>query len=130
VRQFDLKDFINRDINTLSGGERKKVILASAIIQDVSIILYDEPFTFLDPEAVSNLEKMMIKLQKAGKTQVVVSHNFEILFPIVNKITALKQGRIVYSGEKKFDQEMLKTTYNTNFERVTFKEKEIIFPYE
>ncbi|MCK5056789.1 MAG: ABC transporter ATP-binding protein [Candidatus Aminicenantes bacterium] len=130
VRQFNLKDFINRNINTLSGGERKKVMLASAIIQDVSIILYDEPFTFLDPEAVSNLKKMMLKLQKEGKTQVVVSHNFETLFPMVNKIMAIKHGRVVYSGEKKFDKEMLKTTYNTPFERVTFKEKEIIFPYE
>jgi len=130
VRQFNLNDFINRDINTLSGGERKKVMLASAIIQDVSLILYDEPFTFLDPEAVSNLKKMMVKLQQAGKTQVVVSHNFETLFPIVNKIVAIKQGRVIYSGEKKFDKEMLKTTYNTPFERVTFKEKEIIFPYE
>ena len=105
-------------------------MLASAIIQDVSIILYDEPFTFLDPEAVSNLKKMMGKLQKEGKTQVVVSHNFETLFPIVNKITAIKRGGVVYTGEKKFDKEMLKVTYNTPFERVTFKEKEIIFPYE
>lgn len=130
VKQFNLAEFINRDINTLSGGERKKVMLASAIIQDVSIILYDEPFTFLDPEAVSSLKKMMVKLQKGDKTQVVVSHNFETLYPIVDKIVAIKNGRIIYSGEKIFDKEMLKTTYNTPFEKVTFKGKEIIFPHE
>jgi iron complex transport system ATP-binding protein len=130
VKQFKLDDFIDRNIATLSGGERKKVMLASAIIQDVSIILYDEPFTFLDPEAVSNLKKMMVKLQKAGKTQIVVSHNFETLFAIVNKIVAVKNGRIIYSGEKVFDKKMLQTTYNTPFESITFKGKEIIFPYE
>lgn len=130
VRQFKLEDFIDRDINTLSGGERKKVMLASAIIQDVSIILYDEPFTFLDPEAVSDLKKMMVKLQKEGKTQIVVSHNFETLFAIVNKIAAIKNGRIIYSGGKVFDKKMLQTTYNTPFESITFKGKEIIFPYE
>ncbi|MCP5101850.1 MAG: ABC transporter ATP-binding protein, partial [bacterium] len=127
VRQLELEEFLDRDVTTLSGGEKKKVMLASAFIQDVSVILFDEPFTFLDPEAVSNLKKMMKRLNAMGKTQIVVSHHFETLFPIVNKIIALKQGRVVYSGAKVFDREILKETYNANFERLTYKEKEIIF---
>lgn len=128
VEQFNLEEFINRDIDTLSGGERRKVMLASAIIQDVSLILFDEPFNFLDPEAVSNVKKMMVKLQQEGKTQLVISHNFEILYPLVDMIAAIKNGRIVYAGEKIFSKEILETTYNTSFERVNFKGKEIIFP--
>ncbi len=127
VTQFNLEAFVDRDINSLSGGERKKVMLASAIIQDVSIILFDEPFTFLDPEAVSNLKKMMVKLKEQGKTLVVVSHNFETLFPIVNKIAALKNGRLIYAGDKVFDKVMLRETYNASFDRVTVKGKEVIF---
>lgn len=127
VQQLELGPFLDRDINTLSGGEKKKVMLASAFIQDVSVILFDEPFTFLDPEAVSNLKKTMIQLNQMGKTLIVVSHHFETLFPLVNRIIALKQGEIVYSGEKVFDRGILKQTYNTNFERLTFKGKEIIF---
>lgn len=127
VSQLELGPFVDRDINTLSGGERKKVMLASAFIQDVSIILFDEPFTFLDPEAVSNLKKMMVQMNNMGKTLVVVSHNFEILFPLVDKIIALKEGQVVYSGKKVFDKDILKETYNTTFERITFKDKEIIF---
>ncbi|MCP4149161.1 MAG: ABC transporter ATP-binding protein, partial [bacterium] len=114
VAQFELEPFLERDITTLSGGEKKKVMLASAFIQDVSVILFDEPFTFLDPEAVANLKKMMVRLHKMGKTLVVVSHHFETLFPIVNKIEALKKGRLVYSGDKTFDKEMLLETYNTH----------------
>ncbi len=127
VRQFELEDFLDRDMDTLSGGEKKKVMLASAFIQDVSIILFDEPFTFLDPEAVSNLKRMMKRLRQMGKTLIVVSHHFETLFPMVDKIIALKQGRIVYSGNKVFDREILKETYNTNFERIMVKDKEIIY---
>jgi iron complex transport system ATP-binding protein len=127
VEQLELESFLERDINTLSGGEKKKVMLASAFIQDVSVILFDEPFTFLDPEAVSNLKKTMIQLNQMGKTLIVVSHHFETLFPLVNRIIALKQGEIVYSGEKVFDRGMLKQTYNTDFERISFKGKEIIF---
>ena len=122
-----MEDFLDRDMDTLSGGEKKKVMLASAFIQDVSIILFDEPFTFLDPEAVSNLKKMMKRLSLMGKTLIVVSHHFETLFPMVNKIIALKQGRIVYSGNKIFDREILKETYNTNFERIMVNNKEIIY---
>lgn len=127
VRQFELEDFLDRDMDTLSGGEKKKVMLASAFIQDVSIILFDEPFTFLDPEAVSNLKKMMRKLSQMGKTLIVVSHHFETIFPMVNKIIALKQGRVIYSGNKVFDREILKETYNTNFERIMVNNKEIIY---
>jgi iron complex transport system ATP-binding protein len=126
VERLGLEQFLGRDINTLSGGERKKVMLASAFIQDVSVILFDEPFTFLDPEAISNLKRMMIEMNGLGKTLMVVSHNFEILFPIVDKILALKQGQIVYSGSKVFDKEILKRTYNTGFEKIMFKGKEII----
>lgn len=127
VQELALEPFLDRDINTLSGGEKKKVILASAFIQDVSIILFDEPFTFLDPEAISTLKKMMIRLNQIGKTLLVVSHDFELLFPIVNKIFALKKGRIIYSGDKMFDRQILKETYNTNFERIVHEGKEIIF---
>ncbi|MCP5049329.1 MAG: ABC transporter ATP-binding protein [bacterium] len=127
VKQLDLEPFVDRDITTLSGGERKKVMLASAFIQDVSIILFDEPFTFLDPEAVSNLKKMMARMNAMGKTLVVVSHHFETLFPIVNKIIALKEGKVVYCGAKVFDKDILETTYNASFERIMHKQKEIIF---
>lgn len=127
VQELELEPFLNRDINTLSGGEKRKVILASAFIQDVSIILFDEPFTFLDPEAISTLKKMMVRLNQMGKTLLVVSHDFELLFPIVNKIFALKKGQTVYSGAKVFDRQILRTTYNANFERITHEGKEIIF---
>ncbi len=127
LETFGIAEFENRGINTLSGGERKKVMLASAYIQDVPVILFDEPFTFLDPEAVSHLKKHMIKLKQQGKTLVVVSHNIEILFPIVNKITALKNGQVLYSGEKRFDKEIFKQTYHIEFAQTMVEDREIIF---
>lgn len=127
VDQFELHEFVNRDINTLSGGERKKVMLASTFIQDVSIILFDEPFTFLDPEAISSLKKILTKLKNNGKTLIIVSHNIEILFPIVHKIVALKRGEIIYSGNKLFDKDIFKQTYNVDYEQLILKSREIIY---
>lgn len=127
VKELNLEELVDRDINTLSGGERKKVMLASAFIQDVSVILFDEPFTFLDPEAISTLKRMMIEMNKSGKTLVVVSHHFEILFPLVNKVIALKEGKTVYAGDRVFDKDILRRTYNTGFEKLTHRGREIIF---
>ncbi len=127
VDKFELHEFVNRDINTLSGGERKKVMLASTFIQDVSIILFDEPFTFLDPEAISSLKKILTKLKNNGKTLIIVSHNIEILFPIVHKIVALKRGEIIYSGNKVFDKDIFKQTYNVNYEQLILKSREIVY---
>jgi iron complex transport system ATP-binding protein len=127
VKQLELEPFVDRDINTLSGGERKKVMLASAFIQDVSVILFDEPFTFLDPEAISTLKRMMVEMNRMGKTLVVVSHHFEILFPLVNKIIALKDGKTVYAGDRVFDRDVLKQTYNTTFDKLLYEGREIIF---
>lgn len=127
VEQFGLGDFLNRDINTLSGGERKKVMLASAFIQDVSIILLDEPFTFLDPRSASNLKKLLANLNSQGKTLVVISHQIETLFPLVNKTAALKDGELVYSGQRKFDPAMLKQIYGIRFNQTSANNREIIY---
>jgi iron complex transport system ATP-binding protein len=127
VEQFGLGDFLNRDINTLSGGERKKVLLASAFIQDVSIILLDEPFTFLDPQAASNLKKNLVTLNKGGKTIIIISHHIETLFPLVNKTAAMKDGALVYSGQRKFDPAILKQIYGIRFNRTSANNREIIY---
>lgn len=127
IRRLNLEAFLDRDINTLSGGERKKVMLASAFIQDVSIIIFDEPFTFLDPGAISNLKKMMIETHRLGKTVIVVSHDLPVLFPIVGKILALKNGSVIYSGDRVFDKTMLKSTYDTTFEKYDYQGKELLF---
>jgi iron complex transport system ATP-binding protein len=127
VEQFELEEFINRDINTLSGGERKKVMLASAFIQDVSIILLDEPFTFLDPYAISQLKKVLTTFNESGKTVVAISHQIDILFPLVNKMAAIKNGELIYSGEKSFKKNIFSETYGIQFNHLMAGNKEIIY---
>jgi iron complex transport system ATP-binding protein len=125
--QLDLTKFLNRDINTLSGGERKKVMLASAFIQDVDLILLDEPYTFLDPRAISNLNRNLEMLHGQGKTLVIVSHSIETLFPLVTHMAALKRGKLVYAGKKRFRKQILKETYGINFSRLALENREIIY---
>ncbi len=130
VERFALTDLVPRNIQTLSGGERKKVLLATAFIQDVPIILLDEPLNFLDPASTFQMIKMLESLHRKGKTILIVSHLIEYFFPYANKILALKDGKKRYFGAKTFSPELFKDIYNVSFNHVFIGNKEIIYAHE
>jgi phospholipid/cholesterol/gamma-HCH transport system ATP-binding protein len=83
----------------LSGGMRKRVGLARAIIRDPKIVLYDEPTTGLDPLTTENVDDMIITArQKLGVTSVVISHDIGSAFHIADRIAMLHHGKIVEEG--------------------------------
>lgn len=127
VEQFQLGDLLERNMQTLSGGEKKKVLLASAFIQDVPLILLDEPLNFLDPGSACHLVQMLEALNRDGRTIVVVSHELEHFFPRANKLLALKNGALRYFGPKAFSAELLRDVYQVTFQRIQAGGREIIF---
>jgi iron complex transport system ATP-binding protein len=127
VERFALADYVDRNIQTLSGGERKKVLLASAFIQDVPLILLDEPLNFLDPASAIQVVKMLKEMHEQGKTILLVSHLIEYFFPLANKMLALKNGKILYFGAKKFSVQLFHDIYQVSIKRVFVENKEIIY---
>jgi len=80
----------------LSGGMRKRVGLARAIILDPKIVLYDEPTTGLDPINTDYVDQMIIDAKRAlGVTSVVISHDVASAFKVSDTIAFLTDGRIV-----------------------------------
>ena len=85
----------------LSGGMRKRVGIARAIIQKPRIILYDEPTTGLDPVTVNGVNELTLDLQaKLGVTSIVITHDLAAAFMIADRIALLYKGRIVACGNK------------------------------
>ena len=83
----------------LSGGMRKRVGLARAIIRDPKIVLYDEPTTGLDPLTTENVDDMIITArEKLGVTSVVISHDIGSAFHIADQLAMLYKGKIVEEG--------------------------------
>ncbi len=83
----------------LSGGMRKRVGLARALILKPEILLYDEPTTGLDPVATKNVDDMIRDISKeTGVTSVVISHDMASTFRIADRISMLYEGKIVVSG--------------------------------
>ena len=83
----------------LSGGMKKRVGLARAIIMEPEIILYDEPTTGLDPIMADVINKLIIDMQKRlSVTSVVISHDINGAFKIANRIAMLYGGKIIEIG--------------------------------
>jgi phospholipid/cholesterol/gamma-HCH transport system ATP-binding protein len=83
----------------LSGGQRKRVGLARALIDRPQILLYDEPTTGLDPVATKNVDEMIRKTaDDFGVTSVVISHDMASTFRIGDRISMLSEGKILVSG--------------------------------
>jgi phospholipid/cholesterol/gamma-HCH transport system ATP-binding protein len=84
----------------LSGGMRKRVGLARALVLEPQILLYDEPTTGLDPVATKNVDDMIRDISKqTGVTSIVISHDMASTFRIADRISMLYEGRIIVTGE-------------------------------
>jgi phospholipid/cholesterol/gamma-HCH transport system ATP-binding protein len=80
----------------LSGGMRKRVGLARAIVRDPKIVLYDEPTTGLDPITTDYVDDMILTAkQKLGVTSLVISHDVASSFKVADQIAFLSEGKIV-----------------------------------
>jgi len=95
----DLHDVEQKYPAELSGGMRKRVGLARAIIRDPKIVLYDEPTTGLDPITTESVDEMIIHArERLQVTSVVISHDIGSAFHIGDHIAVINEGRIVEEG--------------------------------
>jgi len=83
----------------LSGGQRKRVGIARAIAMKPKVLLYDEPTQGLDPQSITRIANLIIRLRKElSATSVVVTHDMRTAFTAANRIALLHEGRFEYVG--------------------------------
>jgi phospholipid/cholesterol/gamma-HCH transport system ATP-binding protein len=84
---------------SLSGGMRKRVGLARAIVMDPEVILYDEPTTGLDPIRADAIDMLLRDMQRRlGCTAIVVTHDMTSAFKVADRVAMLHGGRVVFHG--------------------------------
>jgi len=91
----------DRDIKTLSGGQKQKVALASAIAYLPECIIFDEPTSQLDPLASEEIIGLITKINKElGITMIIIEQRIEKCFDICDKILLLKNGKVSFFGKR------------------------------
>jgi phospholipid/cholesterol/gamma-HCH transport system ATP-binding protein len=119
LRQVGLLGFGEKMPAELSGGMKKRVGLARALVMDPDIVLFDEPTTGLDPIISLTIEELIKETQlRLGKTYVVISHDISATFRLADMVAVLCDGRIIDYGtpyevrrsKNEFTKEFLKAT--------------------
>lgn len=97
--QLDLQGIDGKYPSQLSGGMKKRVALARALVTEPEIVLFDEPTTGLDPIRKNAVHRMISDYQKRfGFTGVVVSHEIPDIFYISQRVAMLEEGQILFEG--------------------------------
>jgi ABC-2 type transport system ATP-binding protein len=95
---FGLKDRAKDDIQKLSHGNQQRVQLAAALVFDPLMLILDEPFAGLDPEAVDSMSQVLHERATAGVPVVFSSHQLELVERISDRVGIIQRGHLIASG--------------------------------
>ena len=99
LEMVELPGIENKKPSELSGGMRKRVGLARAIVYRPEIVLYDEPTTGLDPVVSDSIDKLIVRVRdRLNVTTVVVTHDMRSARRVGQRIVMLREGRIYVEG--------------------------------
>jgi iron complex transport system ATP-binding protein len=99
INIFELKDYKNLNIRELSDGEKQKVFLAQAVVQQPSLLILDEPTSHLDIGHSYKIMDIIKELNKKGTTIISVLHNLNLASEYCSNLILLNIGRIISSGD-------------------------------
>jgi phospholipid/cholesterol/gamma-HCH transport system ATP-binding protein len=104
LAQVGLTGMGHKQVSELSGGMRKRVGLARALVRDPEFLLYDEPTTGLDPVLASAMDRLILETQRANPriTSVVISHDMTAVFRIGDKVAFLVDGVVLHEGDPEY----------------------------
>ena len=112
-----LEDLLDKITGELSSGQKNRVSLAKALINDPTVLLLDEPTAALDPETADFIRTFLEKLKEEKKISVLLaSHNMDEVKRLCNSVMMMKDGNIVDSGTpedliKKYGQKNLEEVF-------------------
>lgn len=111
--QFGLRQVARQMARTLSGGERRKLEIARALVTNPTMILLDEPFSGVDPIAVEDLQREIRGLKDRGISILLTDHNVRETLTITDRSYILDNGKILREGPPRelINDKLVRTTY-------------------
>lgn len=99
LKEFEIEEYLDRKINTLSKGNQQKVQFISAIINEPKLLILDEPFSGLDPINARLFRKIILKLKDKGTIIIFSSHRMDHVEFFCEKLLILVNGKTVLEGK-------------------------------
>jgi energy-coupling factor transport system ATP-binding protein len=96
---LEFEAYKDRRLETLSGGEKRKVALASTLILDPEVLLFDEPTAGMDPSARDDLMALFLRLKNQGKTLLIASHRLDELAEVTDRLSLMHKGKVTATGK-------------------------------
>lgn len=114
--QFGLQVVRKSSAKVISGGERRKLEIARALITNPKLILLDEPFSGVDPKAVEELRAEILRLRAAGIAILLTDHNVHETLKVTDRSYVIHQGRVIAAGTPReiINDEQVRATYLGN----------------
>jgi len=98
LAEFGLDKLVRAKAFTLSGGERRRLEIARALITDPEYILLDEPFTGIDPLAIQDLQEIILSLKKRCLGLLITDHSVRETLKITDRAYIIDKGKILMEG--------------------------------
>src|SRR5215212_4726516 len=99
LQQFGLTKIRNQKAHVCSGGEKRKLEIARALVTNPKLILLDEPFSGVDPIAVEDLQREVIRLKdEFGKSVLITDHNVAQTLKVCDRALIINDGRVFKEG--------------------------------
>src|SRR5512135_775499 len=98
IRLCSLEEFLDRDTRKISGGQRQRLLMALAIINDPEVLFLDEPTTGLDPQSRRNFWDLINLVKSRGKTIVLTTHYMDEAYTLCDEIAIMNRGKIITRG--------------------------------
>jgi lipopolysaccharide export system ATP-binding protein len=118
MKEFGIEHLSNQGAYTLSGGERRRVEIARALVLTPQFILLDEPFAGIDPLAVLDIQRIIGELKERGIGVLITDHNVREILNITDRAYIINDGKILREGSPEqltTDDEVRKVYLGENF---------------
>jgi lipopolysaccharide export system ATP-binding protein len=102
LRQFGIENLASHPALTLSGGEKRRLTIARSLVTHPQLIMLDEPFSGVDPIAVSEIQQHISNLRKSGLAILITDHNVRETLEIVDRAYLIYDGRVESQGTREF----------------------------
>lgn len=98
LERVDARHLASKPLNEMSAGERRRVLIARALISTPDALVLDEPTAGLDPVARHRFMESVRRLARQGTTLILVTHHIDEIIPEIKRVVLLRQGTVAFDG--------------------------------